>query len=77
MTSSFLVAAASALPITFIPPFAADKGLEMSSLGYLVAIAGMIRDITGSYVGGFYIFGTCSIVGGLLLLVKPFVSVQN
>lgn len=49
MTSSFLVAAASALPITFIPPFAADKGLEMSSLGYLVAIAGA-SDIFGNIV---------------------------
>lgn len=49
MTSSFLVAAASALPITFIPPFAADKGLKMSSLGYLVAVAGA-SDIFGNIV---------------------------
>lgn len=49
MTSSFLVAAASTLPITFIPPFAVDKGLEISSLGYLVTVAGA-SDIFGNIV---------------------------
>lgn len=49
MTSSFLVAAAGAIPITFIPPFAVDKGLEMSSLGYLVTVAGA-SDIFGNIV---------------------------
>lgn len=49
MTSSFLVAAAGAIPITFIPPFAVDKGLEMSSLGYLITVAGA-SDIFGNIV---------------------------
>ncbi|XP_056006682.1 uncharacterized protein LOC125659089 [Ostrea edulis] len=176
ISSSFLVAATSTIPITYIPPLATDRGLQPDMIGYLVTIAGasdllgrfllvfiadnkniqrhhvmtiamtangvlclltafytefaslavfgifngifggvyyslinvllvdfiglkslnyglaistvtrgisialnstlvgVIRDSTGSYEGGFYLMGVCSILGGLLLLLKPCIS---
>ena len=40
MASSFLIAAPSAIPITYIPPFGSDRGLEINQLGYIVTISG-------------------------------------
>ncbi|XP_061194709.1 monocarboxylate transporter 12-B-like [Saccostrea echinata] len=176
MTSSVLVCAACSIPITYIPPFAKDKGLQTELIGYLVTISaasdlvgrflfvfiadtkkierhhmmtiamiangatcfmaffstnftylalfgilqamfggvyysminvlvvdfigleklkygiafgavtrgisiavtslavGILRDSTGSYVAGFSLMGVCSIVGGVILLFKAFVS---
>nr|XP_019924551.2 monocarboxylate transporter 2 [Crassostrea gigas] len=55
-------------------------GLSMTTVmrGISVAITssviGHLRDHTGSYVSGFYLMGTCLVLGGLLLLFKPLIS---
>ncbi|XP_062616854.1 monocarboxylate transporter 12-B-like [Saccostrea cucullata] len=47
------------------------RGLSIAITSTLI---GVIRDNTGSYVGGFYLMGICSIIGGAILLFKPCVS---
>lgn len=55
-------------------------GLSMTTVvrGISVAISssvvGLLRDRTGSYVGGFYLMGTCLVLGGGLLLLKPLID---
>ncbi|XP_061194100.1 monocarboxylate transporter 5-like [Saccostrea echinata] len=45
-----------------------------TSIAITSTLVGFIRDKTGSYVGGFYLMGVCLILGGFLLLLKPFIS---
>ncbi|XP_048757283.2 monocarboxylate transporter 12-like isoform X2 [Ostrea edulis] len=57
-----------------------NHGLAMSTVTRGISSAvgslsmGLIRDESGSYVGGFMWMGACLILGGLSLLVKPFLS---
>ncbi|XP_062616865.1 monocarboxylate transporter 5-like [Saccostrea cucullata] len=45
-----------------------------TSIAITSTLVGIIRDKTGSYVGGFYLMGICLILGGVLLLLKPLIS---
>ncbi|XP_056006178.1 monocarboxylate transporter 14-like isoform X2 [Ostrea edulis] len=47
------------------------RGLSIAITSTLI---GLIRDETGSYVGGYYLMGTSLVLGGLLLLLKPLIS---
>ncbi|XP_061171311.1 monocarboxylate transporter 9-like [Saccostrea echinata] len=68
------------LLVEFIGLDSLNHGLAVNRMTRGISIAitstliGVLRDNTGSYVGGFYLMGICSIVGGAILLFKPFVS---
>ncbi|KAJ8310515.1 hypothetical protein KUTeg_012380, partial [Tegillarca granosa] len=60
--TSFFCAYGCGSTVMYLPPFAKDLGIDDSSIAILKLANGVIRDITQSYLGSFYLIGAGQIL---------------